>query len=93
MNMNLDILETVKSAFGSVEIFLQSTDGKYDLELMNRTVDLCRLFRDITYEPMLQVGMRLSKSSSNYLTGCFMKKVISLNVFSCSNALRNFFIQ
>lgn len=80
LNINLDILETVRSQFSKIEIFLKSDKDAYDLELMNRTIDMCRLFRDISYEPILQVGLRLYKTNSNFLTGCFIKKVIRLKV-------------
>lgn len=80
--MNVNIIETVKSTYSHIELFLQSADGKYDLEIMNRTIDLCRLFRDVTYEPILQVGYRLYKSSSNFLRSCFIKKVIAMHLMN-----------
>ncbi len=80
LNLNVDILETVKNEFSHTEIFLQSADGVYDLEIINRTIDMCRLFSDITYEPILQVGLRLYKSSSKFIRGCVIKKVINYEV-------------
>lgn len=74
MNVHVDILETVKTSFSYIELFLQSDNGAYDLAIMNRTVDMCRFFRDVTYEPILQVGLRLYKSNSNFLTSCVIKK-------------------
>lgn len=92
MNVNLEILQTVKSTHSHIEIFLQSDDGIYDLEIMNRTVDMCRFFRDLSYEPILQVGLKLYKSSSNFLTSCFMKKVILSQIFNYANCFTNTFI-
>lgn len=81
MNVNVDVLETVKSTFSHVELFLKSSDGKYDLEIINRTVDLCRFFRDLSYEPILQVGYQLYRSHTpNYITDCVMKKVTLVRV-------------
>lgn len=79
--MNVEILESVKSTYSAIELFLQSLDGKYDLEIVNRTIDLCRLFRDVTYEPILQVGLRLYKSNPNFIKSCFIKKVVLYVVY------------
>ncbi|KAJ6632809.1 hypothetical protein Bhyg_17551, partial [Pseudolycoriella hygida] len=74
LNVHINMLEAVHNRYSHTELYLQSDNGKYDLEVVNRTVDMCRFFRDVTYEPILQVAFKLFKSNSKFFTSCFIKK-------------------
>lgn len=62
--------------FSRVEIFLQSPDtGRYDMELLNRTIDICTFFRNSLYEPLLQIIYGLMLENGNFPKSCPLKTV------------------
>lgn len=50
------------------ELYFESERSKYDMELMNRTIDLCKLYKNKRYEPLVQV---IFKIFEDYLTHWF----------------------
>lgn len=75
ISVNIQLLDNIKKPFSYVAIFLESSSGTYDMEIMNRTIDMCRFYRDIKYEPILQVGVRLFQQASSFPTLCPIRKV------------------
>lgn len=57
------------------EIYLDTGNGKYELEFMNRTIDVCKLFRDGRYEPLLQLLYKVLLKYTNFLQKCPVPKV------------------
>lgn len=54
----------------------ESTDGVYDMEFINRTIDFCQFFRNKRYEPVLQIFYRIFAAKSDVARSCPIKKVV-----------------
>ncbi|KAJ6640897.1 hypothetical protein Bhyg_05830, partial [Pseudolycoriella hygida] len=57
-----------------IELYLDSGSGKYEMELLNKTINLCRLFREPRYEPLFQIIYKMILQYSNYPTKCPIPK-------------------
>ncbi|KAJ6645472.1 hypothetical protein Bhyg_00678 [Pseudolycoriella hygida] len=49
---------------------VDSGNGLYDMEYLNRTISVCRLLSDSKYEPFLQLIVRTTLSASNFPKKC-----------------------
>lgn len=56
-------------------VMVDSGNGLYDLEYLNRTINICRLLGDPKYEPFLQLVVRTTLPSSNFPKKCPIGKV------------------
>lgn len=61
--------------FMNALVMVDNGNGLYDMELINRTVDICRLLSDAKYEPFLQTVLRTTLPSSNFPRKCPLGKV------------------
>lgn len=70
------IKEPVMNPCILVELFLQSPDTHlYDMEVVNRTIDICRLFKNILYEPLIQIIYGIALESGDFPNSCPIKPV------------------
>lgn len=79
LSVYANVLETMQNPYVKMLIMLQSSSGKYDLTLVNTTVNVCEFFGNRKYLPTLQVFYRaLTK------TGTFPKKcpVVKVKMYS-----------
>lgn len=92
----VNLLQDVASVYAITEILVESTRGKYDLELVNKTINYCRFLSDRKYEPIAQVFYKMFSKSSNFPKSCPIRKVImcedckGYEVFSSSLFKSNF---
>jgi len=76
-------LETVRQPYLHVGLYFESSEGIHDLEIMNRTIDLCKFYKNKRYEPILQVVFKLFEETlSHWARSCPMKKVNHLRCHS-----------
>lgn len=76
MNMYLTVKEQIAHPFTRVEIFMQSPDSnRYDLELINRTIDSCKLFKNSLYEPLMQLIYGIMLEYGDFPRSCPLKVV------------------
>lgn len=72
MQMNEQILHPV----AAVEVYFQSPDGgQYNVELMNRTIDMCKLFSNKLYEPLVQIVFEILRRYGDMPNSCPVKAV------------------
>ncbi len=62
--------------FANAAVMVDTGDGLYDLQYLNRTIDICRLLSDSKYEPFLQLVARTTMPASNFPKKCPIGKVI-----------------
>lgn len=75
-NFNVEFLEIVREPFLHVGLYFESSEGVHDLEIMNRTIDLCKFYKNKRYEPILQVIFKLfEETMSHWTKSCPMQKV------------------
>lgn len=75
-DINVEFLKTIRKPFIAVKIFCESDPGKYNMELVNRTIDLCQLIRNKRREPILQVVFRLLEGfQTHWFSNCPINKV------------------
>lgn len=78
MNMYLTIKEQQEHPFLQIELFMQSPDsGRYDMELVNRTIDECKLFENRSYEPLIQIIYGIILEHGKFARSCPIKSVRS----------------
>lgn len=57
-------------------VYFQSDNGNYNIELLNRTIDLCKFYKNKRYEPILQAIFKLFEEyMPNWFTRCPTNKV------------------
>lgn len=82
MDNYFTVYEQLSHLYGHVEIFLQSADsGRYDVELINRTIDMCKMFENNLYEPLMQLIYGIMLEHGNFPKSCPVKPVCSLKIF------------
>lgn len=75
-NLHLEFLGTIRSLIMQTVICFESNNGMYDMELINRTIDLCKFYKNKRYEPILQVAFKtLENFLSHWFTACPIKRV------------------
>lgn len=89
-DLNVTLIKNVLTVFFRVnedvaipvlwaEIFFQSLDtGQYNLEVMNRTINMCIFVRNKLYEPLIQIGYRIMQEHGDVPLSCPLKKVREL---------------
>lgn len=71
----VQILEPMNQPFIHTEIFIDSGKGEFDFELLNRTVDICELFHNQGYEPLLQIFYKILRDKGSWPNKCPIQKV------------------
>lgn len=80
-SLYVEFLNNLRQPFVHTELYFKSDNGNYDMELVNRTIDMCKFFRNKRYEPIVQVVFKLFEGYlTHWFSSCPTKKV---NVF-CS---------
>lgn len=75
-DVNIEFLDKIRKPFIQTGLYFESDDGKYDLEVLNRTVDMCKFYKNKRYEPILQVIFKLFEDTlSHWARSCPMNKV------------------
>lgn len=81
MDNYFTVYEQLSHPHGLVEIFMQSPDsGRYDVELFNRTIDICKMFENSLYEPLLQLLYGIALEFGYYPKSCPIKPVCNLEI-------------
>lgn len=76
----VDVLGDVNHPFAHTKIYVDSGNGQYDFEIMNRTVNFCEFFRNKGYEPLLQIFYKILLENGPWPTACPIRKVIDYNI-------------
>lgn len=65
------------------EIYLESDRGNYNLELLNRTVDLCQFYQNKTFKPLVQLILKLFEEHfTHWFKSCPVYKVRNILMWS-----------
>lgn len=76
LTIYIDLLEDFNEIYTEVSLVLDlNNKNEYDFDVVRRTIDTCRLFKDPTYEPVIQYLYKLFLNSGNFPTECPIKKV------------------
>lgn len=75
MSMFINVLQNVPQLYVKVKITLESSDGIYDLELINKTFNVCEFLNNPKYEPIVQVFYRALTKSGTFAKRCPIEKV------------------
>lgn len=76
LSLNLRVNELVSHPLSRMEIYFQSTDGgHYNVEVMNRTIDVCKLFSNKLYEPLIQIIFGIIERFGDFPDSCPLKAV------------------
>lgn len=79
-----NVLENLPNVFTNTVLNFESSDGIYDMEMVNRTIDYCKFFRDKRYEPILQIFHKIFLTGSNTPRRCPIKKVRRIERLRCN---------
>lgn len=86
----MEVLKILPDMFVQFEFYVDSGSGKYEMEIANRTINICRLFREPRYEPILQILYKLVIQHGNFPKRCPIQKV-KLVFYSATNFLLFFY--
>lgn len=75
----VEVLGDVNHPFAHTKIYVDSGNGQYDFEIMNRTVNFCEFFRSKSYEPLLQIFYKILLENGPWPTACPIRKVIDID--------------
>lgn len=75
IDVNFNISKMWPEMHIRTEMYLDSGAGKYDLEIINRTINVCRLLRDHRYEPILQLMYKIVRTYGRVPTKCPIQTV------------------
>lgn len=79
LNIYFTVKEQIAHLFARLEMFMQSSDSnRYDIELINRTMDSCKFFKDSLYEPLMQLIYGIMLEHGNFPRTCPVKVVCFL---------------
>lgn len=86
ISLYVNVLKDIPNIHAKVVIQLQSSsNGKYDLELANTTLDACEFFRNRKYEPILQLFYKTLTKNGQFAKSCPIRKVKVLKKFQKKN--------
>ncbi len=75
-NINVEFLKHVRNPFMHTDLHFESTNGKYDLELLNTTVDYCKWLKNVRFKPVVQMILKLFNDHfTNWFKSCPLNKV------------------
>lgn len=75
LSVFVQILENLNHPIAYTEVYVDSGNGQYDFEILNRTVNLCEFLRNKRYEPLLQIFYRIVSEGGSWPTACPIQKV------------------
>lgn len=75
LDVNMEITKPFPEMFVRSEMYLDSGLGKYELEILNKTINMCRIFQDPRYEPLLQLVYKIILQYGNFPKRCPIQKV------------------
>lgn len=64
VSVYVNVLTNILKPYVVAVAYTDSGNGLYDLELFNRTINICMLFENKQYEPLLQVAYKLFKKEA-----------------------------
>lgn len=71
----VDLKSTFQQMYLHMSIDVDLGNGKFDFNAMNRTIDVCRVYRDRKYEPFIQILYKSVLPSCNCPSRCPIGKV------------------
>lgn len=72
----INLTEDLHGLYTSVNLAVDlNNQDEYDFVIVKRTVDCCKLFKDPTYEPVIQLLYKFFLDSGHFPTNCPVKKV------------------
>lgn len=90
--MYFTVKEQITNPLARIEIILQSPDtGRYEMEVLNRTIDTCKLLRNRLYEPLIQIIYGIMLEYGNFPRSCPLKMVRLVMKISNINTKRILF--
>lgn len=98
VSLFIDAKKSVDRLFIRFEVYLDSGSGTLDLKYLNETIDMCRIFREKTYLPFIQIIYRAMVEQGNYPTSCPIMKVNSTfylcpRYFKCTHSIATKFLK
>lgn len=70
------MLEEFNDVYTEVSLVVDLNDKNvYDFDVVRRSIDTCRLFKEPTYEPVIQFLYKQFLNNGNFPTECPIKKV------------------
>lgn len=76
LSLYINLKEDLHDIYTTVNLAVNlNTDDEYDLDLVKRTVNCCKLFKDSSYEPVVQILYKLFLENGHFPTDCPVKKV------------------
>ncbi|KAG4073610.1 hypothetical protein HA402_000834 [Bradysia odoriphaga] len=74
ISLFFNVKRSVPNFYSKVLLTVDSSNGVYDLELINRTIDTCEFYRNPKYEPILQVFYKLLTKDGIFPKRCPIMK-------------------
>lgn len=75
ISIHLNFLQDVYNMFAKTVIKLETSDQVYDLEFINKTINVCEFFKNRKYEPILQLLYKVLNKNRSFPTSCPIRKV------------------
>lgn len=76
LTVYLNLLEEFNELYTDVSLVVDlNNKNEYDFDVVRRTINTCRLFKEPTYEPVVQFLYKLFLGNGNFPTKCPIKKV------------------
>lgn len=76
LSLYINLKEDLHNIYTTVNLAVNlHTDDEYDFDLVKRTVDCCKLFKDPSYEPVVQFFYKIFLENGHFPTDCPVKKV------------------
>lgn len=93
LSVYVNLVEEFTELFTDVSLVVDLNDNnEYDFDLVRRTIDTCRLFKEPTYEPVIQFLYKLFVDGGNFPTDCPIKKVATFSLEGfCKKYFAKFF--
>lgn len=76
LTLYLDVLEELDELYTEVSLVVDLNDkNEYDFDVVRRSFDTCKLFKDPTYEPVVQFLYRMFLEKGFFPSECPIKPV------------------
>lgn len=93
LTIYLNVVEDLYEIYTDVSLVVDLNDkNDYDFEVVKRTINTCRLFKESSYEPVVQFLYKLFLRSGNFPTECPIKKVNNFNI-NCNYLIQKLIFQ
>lgn len=84
-----NVLTKISNPYFIALAYTDSGNSRYDLELFNRTIDICMLLQNRRYEPLLQIVLKMLKNQS----GNFIPRKCPINKVELEFFIKFFVIE